>query len=161
MKALSIRQPWASLIIKGAPFFKSVDNGDGSTRVEFAGLVFKDIENRDWATNFRGRIYVHAPSRADDFIETMKWLGEHIGLAPFACMLLASSQYSPRGCIIGEVDIVDCITESKSPWFVGKFGYILKNPKPYEMPMPCKGKLGFFEPDLSIPSETRRASEQN
>ena len=150
MKALSIRQPWASLIIKGAPVFKSVDNGNGSTRVEFAGVVFKDIENRWWATKFRGRIYVHASRKADDFIETMKWLGEHIGLAPFACMLLASSRYSPRGFIIGEVDLIDCVSGSKSPWFVGTFGFCLANPKVYEVPIPCKGKLGFFEPDISL-----------
>lgn len=148
MKALSIRQPWASLIVKGAPVFKSVDNEDRGTRVEFAGLVFKDVENRDWATNYRGRIYVHAPSRADDFIETMEWLGEHIGLAPYACMLLASPQYSPRSCIVGEVDIVDCVSSSKSPWFIGKYGLLLAEPKGYEVPIPCKGKLGFFEPDI-------------
>lgn len=148
MKALSIRKPWASLIIKGVPVFKLVDNGDGSTRVEFVGLVFKDVENRGWATEFRGRIYVHVPLKEDDFIETMKWLGEHIGLAPYSCMLLASSQYSPKGCIIGEIDIVDCVTESKSPWFMGPNGLVLANPKAYEKPIPCKGKLGFFEPDF-------------
>ena len=38
MKALSIKQPWAWLICAG----------------------YKDIENRDWSTKFRGRIYVHA-----------------------------------------------------------------------------------------------------
>jgi hypothetical protein len=38
MKALSIRQPWAWLIIAG----------------------IKDIENRRWATNHRGPILVHA-----------------------------------------------------------------------------------------------------
>lgn len=147
MKALSIRQPWASLIIKGAPIFKSVDNGDGSSRVEFVGLVLKDIENRRWATEYRGRIYVHASLRMDDFIETMKWLGEHIGLAPYACMLLASTQYSPRGYIVGEVDITDCVISSKSPWFIGEFGFCLANPQPYSMPRKCKGRLGFFEPE--------------
>ena len=40
MKALSIKQPWASLIAHG----------------------IKDIENRTWKTNFRGRIYIHASS---------------------------------------------------------------------------------------------------
>lgn len=148
MKALSIRQPWASLIIKGALVFKSVDIGGGSSRVEFAGLVFKDIENRDWRTDFRGRIYVHAPTKEDDFLETMKWLGEHIGLAPFSCMLLSSKEYSPRECIIGEVDVVDCVSESKSRWFVGKYGFVLANPKAYEIPIKCKGKLGFFEPEM-------------
>lgn len=145
MKALSIKQPWASLIVKGAPLFKSVDNGDGTSHVEFDKVIFKDIENRNWPTQHRGRIYVHAPKREDDFIETMKWLGSHIGLAPFACMLLESPQYSPRGCIVGEVDIVDCVTESKSPWFVGKYGLRLTNPEAYAMPIPYKGRLGFFE----------------
>jgi len=148
LKALSIRQPWASLIVKGAPIFKSIDNGDGSSHVEFAGLVFKTIENRDWATGFRGRIYVHAPNKTDDFIETMRWLGEKIGLAPYSCMLLSSSHYSPTGYIIGEVDIVDCVTQSESPWFTGKFGFVLANPKAYEMPIKCKGKLGFFKPNI-------------
>jgi len=148
MKALSIKQPWASLIVKGAPVFKSVDNGNGSTHVEFAGLVFKDIENRWWATKYRGRVYVHAPSKEDNFEKTMRWLGEHIGLAPMACMILYSQKYSPKGYIIGEVDIVDCVSESKSPWFTGTFGFCLANPKAYEIPIRCKGKLGFFEPDL-------------
>ena len=148
MKALSIKQPWASLIIKGAPMFKLVNHGDGGSHVEFAGFIFKDIENRWWATKFRGRIYVHASSKPDDFTKTTQWLGEHIGLSPFACMILSSSQYSPRGCILGEIDITDCISESKSPWFTGAFGLCLANRKAYEIPIPCKGKLGFFEPDF-------------
>lgn len=36
-----------------------------------------------------------------------------------------------------------------SPWFFGKFGYIVHNGKLYKKPIPCKGKLGFFEPDCS------------
>jgi len=38
MKALSVRQPWAWLIVN----------------------AYKDIENRDWATKLRGRIWIHA-----------------------------------------------------------------------------------------------------
>src|SRR5438094_905233 len=44
MKILSIRQPWAALIVSGA----------------------KDVENRTWPTHYRGRILVHASQRADD-----------------------------------------------------------------------------------------------
>ena len=43
MKALSIQQPWAFLIVNG----------------------LKDIENRDWSTTFRGLIYVHAGKTLD------------------------------------------------------------------------------------------------
>lgn len=152
MLALSIRQPYASLIIKGAPVFKSVDNGDGSSHIEFAGLAFKDVENRNWPTNFRGRIYVHAPFKADDFIETMRRLG-HRGLAPYACMILASLHYSPRGCIIGEVDIVDCKyrygdmnANLFSVWHeIGMYGFALANPVAYMTPIKYRGKQGFFE----------------
>jgi hypothetical protein len=38
MKALTVRQPWASLITAG----------------------LKDVENRTWRTNFRGTLLVHA-----------------------------------------------------------------------------------------------------
>jgi hypothetical protein len=39
MKALSIRQPWASLIVAG----------------------HKDVENRTWSTRYRGPLLIHAP----------------------------------------------------------------------------------------------------
>jgi hypothetical protein len=44
MKIISIRQPWASLIVSG----------------------IKDVENRTWPTRYRGPILVHASRRADD-----------------------------------------------------------------------------------------------
>lgn len=43
MKVLSIRQPWASLIVEG----------------------FKDIENRTWMPKFRGVFQVHAAKLKD------------------------------------------------------------------------------------------------
>jgi len=36
-----------------------------------------------------------------------------------------------------------------SPWFFGSFGYAVKDGVLYEQPIPCKGKLGFFEPDIA------------
>jgi hypothetical protein len=44
MKILSIRQPWASLIVSGA----------------------KDVENRSWCTHNRGLVLIHASQRPDD-----------------------------------------------------------------------------------------------
>lgn len=44
MKALSIRQPWASLIVHG----------------------FKPVENRTWQTDVRGRVLIHAAKKDDD-----------------------------------------------------------------------------------------------
>jgi ASCH domain-containing protein len=47
MKIISIRQPWASLIVSGA----------------------KDVENRTWPTRYRGPVLVHASQRADSVTE--------------------------------------------------------------------------------------------
>ena len=53
-----------------------------------------------------------------------------------------------QGAIIGEADIIDCVTWSNSPWFVGPYGFILQNPILYDKPIPYKGRLGFFEVNL-------------
>ena len=55
------------------------------------------------------------------------------------------------GALIGEVDIIDCVTESKSPWFVGRYGFTLTNPKLYDKPIPYRGQLGFFEVTVGTP----------
>ena len=125
MKALSIRQPWAWLICKG----------------------FKDIENREWSTNFRGRIYIHAGKTMDMSVPaltiTEEWILER--LTPEQRNEYYTAQFY-RGAIIGEVDIVDCVDNSFSPWFIGRYGFVLANPTLYEKPISCKGRLRFFEP---------------
>lgn len=48
-----------------------------------------------------------------------------------------------RGGIVGEAEIVDCVTKSNSPWFCGEFGFVLQGAKALPF-TPCKGALGFF-----------------
>jgi hypothetical protein len=120
MKALSIRQPWAWLIVNG----------------------YKDIENRSRQTKFRGRIYIHAGKRFDD--NALLWLMDR-GLESIKT-LIPDRQDIPRGAIVGEVDITDCVTRSSSVWFTGAYGFVLANPRAYDEPTPCRGALGFFNP---------------
>lgn len=134
MKALSIRQPWATLIVSGY----TLDDGRH---------IFKNIENRNWLLprDMEGqRIYVHAPTKQDS--AAMEWLFEK-GFAP-AKVLMYYSNLIPRGALIGEVYIVKGVFESESIWFDGNYGFVLANPTAYETPIPCKGKLGFFVPDI-------------
>jgi len=98
--ALSIRQPWAWLIISG----------------------YKDIENRTWKTNFRGTVYVHAPLKFD----TAGY--EHINRR-FNIDMPARNKFL-QGGLVGTVDVVDCITEHNSPWFEGSYGFVLEKPRP-------------------------------
>ncbi len=125
---------------------------------------WKDIENRSWRigrkpqhgpyssrdrANFTiklpERIYVHAGKNADwnegtgDFLYRLFDADIPLGIPRLGT---SPEQF---GAIIGEVDIVDCVTESASPWFVGKYGFVLANPVLYEIPVPCPGRLGFFE----------------
>lgn len=123
MKALSIRQPWAWLIVNG----------------------HKDIENRSWSTQFRGRLLVHAGAtmtRADYeacviFIAPMKtdWRLPALDVLKKQC-----------GGIVGEVEIVGCINGNDacdSPWFCGEWGFMLSRAKPLPF-RPLKGALSFF-----------------
>lgn len=148
MKALSIKQPWAQLICAGMLLTEKVDSGEGMSTVRLHGkVVIKDIENRNWPIpswfKLPQRIYVHASKKRDE--NAMWWLMEK-GFAPAVILGLYTDRV-PIGCIIGEVDIVSCVTSSDSPWFEGPYGFVLANPQLYEKPTPCKGKLGFFQPE--------------
>jgi hypothetical protein len=52
-----------------------------------------------------------------------------------------------KQAIIGSVEIVDCVENSKSPWAEnGNYHWILKNAKMLDKPILfVKGKLGLFE----------------
>ena len=139
--ALSIKQPWSWLICKG----------------------YKDIENRDWKigrkpgyhdTNFQielpSRVYIHASmSKSDMNEEVILWIKQRLNR--MQRVIMANTLLNPglyHGGIIGEVTITDCVTESKSPWFVGKYGFVLSDPVLYDKPIPCRGYLGFFRPEF-------------
>lgn len=140
MKSLSIKQPWASLIAHG----------------------IKDIENRTWKTNFRGRIYIHASGSKVGFDN---WYDSPLNNEQL--LSLPTANYGldfDYSAIIGEVDIVDCVINHLSIWaektdvsklrqttsgiFVDKpiYNWVLANPVLYDKPiLNVKGKLSFWE----------------
>jgi hypothetical protein len=115
VKALSIRQPWAWAII-------------------YAG---KDIENRSWATwHPPGPFLIHAAQGMTK--------REYREFCDFVDCEIPAFADLPRGGIVGSAEFVGCVALSKSKWFTGPWGFVLRNAKPLEF-KPCKGKLGFFE----------------
>ena len=121
MKCLSVSQPYADLIVKGK----------------------KIIELRTWNTKFRGEFLVHAPSK----------------IKTDACKKLGIDETHLRtGVIIGKAEIYDVkrynsiveFKEDQNKHFASdgfaqhRFGFLLKNPKELRIPIPYKGKLGFF-----------------
>lgn len=85
----------------------------------------KDVENRTWETRFRGPVLVHASKTPDRLAGDLP-AGAHLG------------------GIVGVVEIVRCVRRSNSRWFVGPWGFVLRNPRPLPF-VPCKGALGFFK----------------
>jgi hypothetical protein len=121
MLALSIRQPWAWMILNAG----------------------KDIENRTWPTRLRGRILIHAAKGCTkgEFEDACDFAADY---CEFEARLPESLADVQRGGIVGSVEIVDCVSRSSSPWFVGDFGFVLRDPRPLPF-TPWKGQLGFFD----------------
>jgi hypothetical protein len=120
MKALSIRQPWAWLIVNG----------------------YKDVENRPWDTNYRGPLLIHAPKQWDqngfEFIIENKdlWVPE--------------KDKHTFGAIVGSVDMIDCVDECDSEWFYGPYGFVFENPKCFSKIIPYRGQLGLFDVPIKL-----------
>lgn len=135
MKALSIRQPWASLIIDGV----------------------KDIENRTWRTKERGRILVHASKTYDYF--ALAWITGNQRRRNLVRGRWPTVE--PQGALIGTVEVVECLSAAfyvgadisappVTPWWTGPYGYVLAHPIKFEKPIPCRGQLGFWTPPKDV-----------
>ena len=120
MRTLSIRQPWAWLIVNG----------------------HKDIENRDWQTGYRGRVLIHAgKTMARSYYDAV---AIHIAVQFGDRLRLPDYEQLERGGIVGVATLAGCVSASSSPWWQGPFGFVMTDAKalPFHA---CNGKLGFFD----------------
>jgi hypothetical protein len=90
----------------------------------------KNVENRSRRTNFRGRILIQASLKVEkDEARKLKLDPDNL------C----------TGAIIGSVEIVDCVRNSKSKWANrGQWHWLLRNPHVLTKPIPLKGQQGIF-----------------
>lgn len=119
MKALTVKQPWASLIVQG----------------------FKDIENRTWKIQYRGKILIHAALLHDKCEWDALTKEQRLELpCEIPCQKL------PKGAILGSVEIVDCIKNHPSVWAEkGMWNWVLDNAILFPKPIPAKGKLSLWD----------------
>ena len=111
MKIIVIRQPWAWLIVNG----------------------YKPIENRSWATKYRGPLLIQASAR--------KPAEEDLAFARRKRVKLPID--FELGGIVGSVHLDDCVFKSRSKWFSGPVGWVLAKPKRLPF-VPVKGRLGLY-----------------
>lgn len=100
MKAISIRQPWAWLIVQG----------------------YKDVENRTWRTNYRGPILIHASKSLDPDLPSLR--------RRFLQRSIRLPIHFHRGGIVGRARLVDCVPYHPSSWFEGPYGFVLTEAEP-------------------------------
>lgn len=122
MKVLTIKQPWASLIVNG----------------------YKKYEFRSWKTNYRGKILIHAGmSIENDMVLKLKNYnleyikGAIIGEAEIVDCILVDEQFN------NELIQIDSVVYSKNS-HQATYAWKLENIKKYDNPIYIKGKLGLW-----------------
>jgi len=118
MKAITVRQPWASAIIWGG----------------------KNVENRSWPTDYRGPLVIHAAKKLSPSfeVEFCKSLGiDYAEAAALRGHVLG---------MVDLVDCVELDHEKVrgNKWAKGHWCWILKNPRPLA-PVACAGRLKLWD----------------
>lgn len=133
MKAISLTQPWATLVAIGA----------------------KKYETRSWSTNYRGPLAIHA---AKGYPRSAQYLAQET--QPFRDVLNRPNEELPRGAIIAIVELTGCIhtedfwnlTEQErafGDYGPRRYAWQLTNVRELQYPVPCKGALGLW----TVPDE--------
>jgi hypothetical protein len=108
----------------------------------------------------RGRILIHASKTMTRAEWDQAWWFSHDTGAPLkAAEVDLTFENIQLGGIIGTAEICGCVTESTSPWFVGRYGFLLRDPRPLPF-VPYRGRIGFFDvPMVDMPDNVRRILE--
>lgn len=159
MLALSLTQPWATLVAIGA----------------------KKIETRSFQRSYRGPLAIHAAEGLGP-VGGKKGLLSLIETAPFRSVLVDAGGYAgaipmPFGAIVAVCELVDCVPtantgkpggplttwRSGEHWWLltdqerafgdyspGRYAWLLTNIRALPEPIPAKGALGLWELDPVI-----------
>lgn len=119
MKCITIKQPWASLIVN----------------------KYKNYEFRSWKTNYRGKIYIHAGvSKEKIHLEKYK----DYNLNYIFGFIIGEAEITD--CIFIDNKFKNKLLEEDPVVYTNASGYafVLKNIIEYDNPIPCKGQLGLW-----------------
>ena len=122
VKCLFLNQPYAELLISGK----------------------KTIEVRRWNTNFRGQFLVHASKKIN---------GEACNRLKIDQAKLVTAQLWERPIVIS-YQSKNSFLKDKNKHFASlnygnpKYGFLVNQTKRFEIPIPIRGKLGFFNVEI-------------
>ena len=129
MKALSLLQPWASLVAVGA----------------------KKIETRSWRTNYRGPLAIHASRgwtmESQDLCDRFRFNLETA--LPFGAIIATADLID----CMSTSDLTLTLTMKErafGDYSPGRFAWILANVHRLDAPIHCKGRLGIWDVPAQI-----------
>ncbi len=115
IKVLTLKQPWAWAVFN----------------------MGKDIENRYWTDDYRGKLYIHAGKSYDE--AGAAWIEQQFNVK--------IPNNLEMGCILGSVELVDINRDSfNSPWAMkGQWHWKLENPVALKNSIPARGNQKIWE----------------
>lgn len=131
-KALSLLQPWASLVVTGA----------------------KKIETRSWTTSYRGTLLIHASKgKAGAAIAAMPFFRQYIpdfNALPFGAIvgeatLVDVLRIEETGLPLEQMPLLTLEEKAFGDYHPGRFAWILQDAVKWEEAIPARGKLGLWE----------------
>lgn len=133
MKALTLWEPWASLV----------------------ALKAKRIETRSWKTNYRGPLAIHAALSIPKWVKNLlPEFARLIGIKEYTGSWLYYLEHGvgPFGKVVAICNLVDCVPitpkftvklseqeRAFGDYTPGRFAWILEDVKRLENPLPAKG----------------------
>lgn len=128
MKAITLTQPWATLVALGA----------------------KTIETRSWYTAYRGPLAIHAaksiPTWVDEWAKDVLPILSRLNVLPIWDL--------PRGCVLATCTLVDVVPTTKvqpditeelfGDYTAGRFAWLLADVRQLLVPVPARGSLGLW-----------------
>ena len=164
MKALTVRQPWAWLIIHAG---KRVENRTWCPPRHMLGQriaihASKRVDLHDCAETFAE---LRAQDMLDDVAEkvTLRMLqdgsGSVLGVATLLGWLDARQDLASAASVEQGAEAHHVYDLDEDPWWIGPVGWLLRDVRAIE-PVPCKGALGLWELQAEVEHHVLRALER-
>lgn len=136
MKALSLTQPWATLV----------------------ALKWKRVETRSWQTRHTGRIAIHAakgfPKDCKLFAEEERMLGRVPATLPLGAIVAVATL---QGCRRTE-DVahqLGALERRLGDYTPGRYAWFLSDITELAEPVPCRGALSLWEVPAEVEAQFR------
>lgn len=145
MKAITLWQPWATLLAVGC----------------------KHMETRSWPTKYRGEILIHASKKPYSQVRKILPTKDRRYIEDLLQIKYFNGERNiPTGVIVGKAELAACVKITEAfrsgmanirpeefilgDFTTGRYAWVMKNPVLFKEPIPAKGMQGLWNYDGEI-----------